>query len=231
MSNQFVEGHPQAATEQVKRTAEVAGAGATAEAIGAAAAIVLAIVGLAGTLTAAMMAIATIIVGIAIVLDAGTLTARYHRLVQEVWAKDEHFVRAEFGTGISAGALSGIAGIVLGILSLLGMAPTTLCAAALIAFGAALLFGSAAKGRLASLSTARFGMADAPARVIDEAMGLSAGGEVFVGIGGVVLGILSLLAIQPDTLVLVGLLGVSATVLMGGSAFGARMFAILRHTR
>src|SRR5579864_6402224 len=145
MATQFVEERQQRsefATE--KRAIEVTGAGATAEAIGAVGAIVLAIIGLTGALSEAMMAIAAIVLGAAILLDAGTVSARYNRLVNDAWGS-ERLVRAEVGGGISAGAIAGIAGIVLGILALLGFEPILLCSVALIVFGAALLFGSAAK--------------------------------------------------------------------------------------
>ena len=101
---------------------------------------------------------------------------------------------------------------------------------ALIVFGAALLFGSAVKARLATLSTARDGIPTATRRLIDEAVGLSAGGEVLVGIAAAVLGVLSLLNVSSLTLVLVGFLTVGAVVLLGASAIGARMFAVLRHS-
>lgn len=230
----FVEGQPHVSTteqptERERKRVEAAGAGATTEAIGAAAAVVLAIIALAGALTVTLTAIATIVLGAAILLDAGSVGARYHRLMTMSWSGEERVVRAELGGGISAGSMAGIAGIVLGILALLGLSPEPLCAVALIVFGAAMLFGSAAKSRLASLGALRYGMSDVTRRVVDEAIGVSAGGEVLVGVGAVVLGILALLGIAPMTLVLVGYLGVGAVVLLSGSSFGARMFGILRH--
>jgi hypothetical protein len=233
MASQFVEGQPRVGGDerQDKRMVEVAGAGATTEAIGAAAAIVLAIIGLAGGLTDAMMAVATIILGAAVIMDAGAVGSRYERLMRDAWAGDERLLRVELGGGLSAGAIAGIAGIVLGILALLGMTPVSLCAVALIAFGAALLFGSAAKGRLASLGASHFGLPEGARRVVDEALSVSAGGEVLVGIGAAILGILALLGVEPVTLVLIGFLAVGSALLLGGSALGARLFGMLRHAR
>jgi hypothetical protein len=231
MSTQFVQGQHPIEHEHEKRTVELAGTGATTEAIGAAAAMVLAIIGLAGALSMTMMAVATIVLGAAILLDAGTVGARYNRLVHESWEGEESSSLGEqLVGGVSAGALGGIAGIVLGILALLGIATMSLCSVALIVFGAALLFGSAVKARLATLSTARDGIPTATRRLIDEAVGLSAGGEVLVGIAAAVLGVLSLLNVSSLTLVLVGFLTVGAVVLLGASAIGARMFAVLRHS-
>jgi hypothetical protein len=60
---------------------------------------------------------------------------------------------------------------------------------------------------------------------------LSATGEVLISIGAVALGVLALLGIQSVTLLLVGFLGVGLALLVSGSAFGALMFDIRRHTR
>jgi hypothetical protein len=230
MSTQFVEGEPRVrTTEQEKKTVEAAGAGATTEAIGGAAAIVLAIIALAGLLPVPLMSVATIVLGTAILMDAASVGARYNRLVRASTTGEDRVLRVELGGGISAGSVAGIAGIVLGILALLGLAPVTLCAVALIVFGAAMLFASAAKGRLASLSTGHYDLSDRTRRLIDESISLSAGGEVLVGIGAVVLGILALLGLDAVTLVLVGFLGVGGAVLLSGSAFGARMFSMMRH--
>jgi hypothetical protein len=215
-------------TTEERKTVEVAGAGAATEAIGAAAAIVLAIIGLTGTLTSAMMAIATIVLGASLLIDAGALGARYGRLLRAS-STEERAGKLELGGGISAGTAGGLAGIVLGILALLGFIPVTLCAVALIVFGASLLFGSAAKARLATLTTERHGFAERTGRVLHEALNLSAGGEILIGIGAVVLGILALAGFEPTTLVLVGFIAVGAAVLLSGSAFGARLFGALRH--
>ncbi len=229
-TQQFVEEPRTGGTEREKRSVEAAGAGAATEAIGAAAAIVLAIIGLSGALPMAMMAIATIVLGAALLLDAGAVAARYRRLVGESFGGEGRAVRAEVGGGMSAESIAGVAGIVLGILALLGLYPVVLSSIALIAFGAGLLFGSGAKGRFASLSTERHDLAATTRRVLDEALNFTAGGEVLVGIGAVVLGILALLGLQPVTLVLVGYLAVGVTMLFSGSALGARMFSILRHS-
>lgn len=95
-----------------------------------------------------------------------------------------------------------MAGIALGILALLGVRPVLLCAVALVVLGAALIFASASESRFALLSTARYGFSDITRRVIDESVGLSVGGESFVAVGAIVLGVLALLGIRPMTLVL-----------------------------
>lgn len=228
MATQMVE--PGMGRTEEKKTAEMAGAGATTEALGAAAVIVLAIIGLAGALVEPMMAVSTIVLGAAVLMDALAVGARFQRIMSALTAGEgTRVARPEIGGGVSAGTLGGIAGIVLGILALLGLAATSLCSVALIVFGAALLFGSVEKKRVAAVHTGSYGLTDRTRHVIDEAIAASAGGEVMVGIGAVVLGILALLGLAPTTLVLVGYLGVAATVLLSGTAFGARMLGIVRH--
>lgn len=215
--------------EREKKMVEVAGAGSATEAIGGAAAVVLSIIGLAGALSSAMMETGTIVLGAALLFDAGAIAARYERLCRTAWGEQSH--AASFSSGISAESVAGLTAIVLGILALLGMAPVTLCSVALIVLGAALLFASAAKSRFTSVSTSQYGVSDRARQVLDEATNLTAGSDVLIGIGAVVLGILALLGIQSTTLVLVGYLGIGFATMMGGSAGGARMRALLRHAR
>jgi hypothetical protein len=224
MSTQYAEEHPRG-REMVHEHREhhvTEATEATAEAAGAAGAIALAIIGLIGALPVAMMAIGTIVLGAAILLDSGAIRARYRNLLNEVSAAEGRDVGAEIDQGSSAGSLAGMAGIALGILALLGVHPVLLCAVALIVLGAALIFASAAKSRFGLLSTARYGFADTTRRVIDESVGISVGGESFAAIAAVILGVLALLGIRPMTLVLVGILALGAGLLLGGSAVGTR---------
>ncbi len=230
MSTHFVpEQERMVAREQPEVAVKAAGAGAATEAIGAAAAIVLAIIGLAGALTTAMMAISTIVLGGVILSDAGAVGARYDRLVRDAWGRGSRFLRAEVGGGVSLEALAGVAGIALGILALIGLVPVVLCSVALSVFGLALISGSAAKERFASIRIAHYGLAESTRRVLDEAVEVSAGGEALVGVGALVLGILALLGVSPTTLVLVGFLGVGGAMLLSGTALSARILGVLRH--
>jgi hypothetical protein len=228
MTTQFVEGQPPTRSGDDVRSLELGEGSAAIEALCAAAAIVLAILGLAGTLPAYMMAIGTIVLGAAILLQAGSVGLRFRRLVQGS-ATEPKAARAEVGGGMSAEMFGGLAAIVLGILALLGAASAvTLCAVALIAIGAGVLLGSAATARFRSIGLEQRGVSDSTRHTLDEAMRVSSGAELLVGIGAIVLGILALLGVRPETLVLVGLLAVAFTALVGASALGARMFGMLR---
>jgi hypothetical protein len=204
---------------------EVIGGGATVEAIGGGAAGVLAILGLAGVLPMFMAPIATLAIGAALAAEGGALVARCSALINR--AGGGRSAMAELGGGTSAELLGGGAGIVLGILALLGVASTILVAAAVVTFGGALLFGSAATSRLnAAAETANETHAQRLAR---EAVWVAMGAQVLTGLAAVVLGVIALVGLAPMTVSLVALLAVGAAVLLSGSAVGGRSFSSLYH--
>jgi len=90
--------------------------------------IALAIVGLAGVWPTTMAAIASIILAGSVLAESGFSFSEWNR--HTVMASEEEF---------SAKMLGGVAGVVLGILALLGIAPTTLLAVAIIVFGVTFL--------------------------------------------------------------------------------------------
>ncbi len=175
-----------------------AASGSAMEAFGAMAGIALAIVGLAGVFPSTMAAIATIVLGAAILLEGGSYGAS-----QVVRTGTTEMQTARSG-GISADLLGGIAGIVLGILALLGVDALTLLSVALLVFGASFL--------LSSFSAA-------------EVNPMASGGGVLIGLGAVVLGILAVVGQASLTLVLVGLLALGVHALFSGTTFGARMLS------
>ena len=104
----------------------------------------------------------------------------------------------------SAGFLGGVAGIVLGILALLGVAPLTLLSVAvLVSARPSSRAAWAIRGALGQLWR---GGTDATAGNADA-------GHIMVGIAAIVLGILAVVGVSQLTLVLVGLL------CLGGGAF------------
>ncbi len=170
------------------------------EAVGAFATIALAIVGLAGVFSSTMAAIATIVIGAAILIESGSFGAASVAVHSDVGTRT--FEAAE---GMSAHFLGGITAIVLGILALLGVASGTLLAVAVLALGASLLTGS--------LNTQMF---------VGSYHARPFGGMVLIGLAGVVLGILAVIGLDPLTLVLVGLLCFGVGALFSGSSLGAR---------
>src|SRR5579884_2695589 len=215
MATQFVEGQPRL-RERDEKTIETVGAGSLVEAFGGAAAVVLAIIALAGGAPTLLMTITTIVLGAALLVEGAAVLGRYERLLRDVEAPGgSRVARAELGSGMTAESVAGVAGVVLGILSLLGLAPTVLSPIALIVFGGGLVLGSAAVSRMNTVEY--YGAGEATRRVMRELVNASASGQVLLGIGAVVLGILALLQLDPMTLTLVGFLAVGGAVLLSGS--------------
>jgi hypothetical protein len=113
----------------------VAAGGAMLEGFGAVATMALAIVGLAGVLSTSMAAIATLVLGAAILFEGGAVTWKNGRIIPATMAEGK-----TFEIGAMADFQGGVAAIVLGILALLGISPLILLSVALIAVGAAFLF-------------------------------------------------------------------------------------------
>lgn len=219
--------HAQALTHhQEYRLAAALTTGSTSEAVGGAAAIVLAILGLAGIQAAYMMPIATIAIGAALVVAGAAVMADYSDVFAEIASTRGE--KVELGGGVTAEFLGGAAGIVLGILALIGLAPPTLGAVAVIVFGGALLLGSGATARLRDLKLSRgpeHGRAEHLAR---EATLAASGAQVLVALAAIALGILALTGIQPATLTLVALLALGSSIVLSGSAVTSKLLGGLR---
>lgn len=169
--------------------------GSLMEAVGAIATIALSIVGLAGIFSPTMAAIATIVIGASLLIEGGAFGA----------AQFTSRAGTEFETtDTSAAFLGGMAGIVLGILALLGVASMTLLAVAAIALGASLLLSGFGQSTL---------------------FPSSAGGHTLVGLAAAVLGILAVVGLSSQVLVLVALLVLGTGALFSGSAQGTKAVA------
>jgi hypothetical protein len=211
--------------EQERRVSmEVVTNGSVIEATGGFVAVVLSILALASIAPAYLLPITTIALGIGLLFEGGTVALRYWRLPDEVvtgrWAS------MELAGGMITEFLAGIAGIVLGILALLGFAGGLLMTTAALVFGAALLLGSGLPVRLNYLETNqekpetahRFG------RLMTR---LAALAQVVFGAAGCVLAILGLVGIAPVILTTVAFLILGVAVLFSGSAVASRIMGLL----
>ncbi len=189
--------------------------GSITEALGGAAVIVLAILGLVHIDPPTLASIATIVLGAAFLAEGGTLAARFLRVTRtERWETASGDVAME--------SMCGAAGVVLGILALLGIHPTVLVPAALIVFGAGMLSASGTAWHMNSAGATR----PPTAHFAQESFDFS-GSELLVGFAGIVLGILALAEYAPVTLSLVGLLTLGFGVLLGGSWMATRFVSLL----
>jgi hypothetical protein len=203
------------------------------EAIAGVGAIVLAILGLTRILPHYMAAIGTIVVGAALV-EGSALGVRSRRVSMPSGQP-------------SAEVLAGAAGVVLGVLALLGMSELVLLPVAVIVFGAALLIAGFSAPLAASVAVRRRESAvsdaelelpgmrpdDSIARALDPAEASArttpleqlieappTGAQLLVGLAALVLGILALLGHSPMILTLVALLCVGCMELLSGAVLG-----------
>jgi hypothetical protein len=219
---------PEPPTEQeVARTAEFVGSGALGETFGGAAAVALSIIALVGVLANYLAPIATIVIGGALLFEGAAIAARYRKLIYELGAG--RLTEAELGGGLTAEFLGGVAGVVLGILSLIGFVPVTLMAVAAIVFGGVLILGGSATARLNHLVISESGAHQRVKAIAREAVLAGAGAKSLVGAGAVVLGILSLVGMVPMTLNMVALLGIGSVIFLSGSALATRMWTLFHY--
>ncbi len=206
---------------------EVATGGSLAEAVCGIAVIVLAIVALAGVYPVILGAIAAIVAGAGLFLDGASVGARFSRVMCEIVGP--RFSMSEMGGGMTAEFLSGAAGVVLGILALIGMVPVTLLAVAAIVFGGALLLGAGANASLNSLMVEHHYRTHEVARRMAGAMVSGAtGAQVLVGLAAIVLGIIALTGNYALTLTLVAYLIAGAAVTLTGLALSTKMWQLIR---
>lgn len=198
--------------------------GSSTEAIAGAAALVLAILGLAQIAPRFMIAISAIALGAGLILDGAGITAEYSRILTR--SGNGAINNVELGGGISTQIGGGVAAVVLGVLALLNLDPTTLMAIATIVLGATLVFSSGEAARLNALKIETSSDHELAKRVARDALTAATGTEVLVGLAAVVLGILALVGIDPTTLILVGMLAVGAAVLLTGGAVVGKMLSI-----
>jgi hypothetical protein len=211
------------------KSAELVGGASGAEAIGGAGAVVLAILGLAGLFPEHLAAVATLAVAVALTFEGGALTTKCRKLIAETTTKSIGAI--EVGGGMTAAFLSGLAGIALGILALLGIASNMLMPIAAIVFGAGLLLSSGTTQRLNSLAAMveehTSHAHDTAREVAREAVSAGVGAQVLVGLGAIVLGILALVGMVPLTLTLVAMLSLGGAALFSGSALTGRMLTAI----
>lgn len=214
--------------EQEKKMMKAVGTGSSTEAFGGIAAVVLAIIGLAGIEPRFMLAIAGIVIGVSLLFESGTAAADYSEILANSGSGTS--ANVEVGGGVTSEMLAGAAAVVLGILALLDIVPSVLMSSTAIILGAGLLMGAGLTTRLNTVRmTGYYGGQEAMQRVARDAVSASAGGQVLIGLAGIVLGILALVGIASMQLNLVAMLALGAGVLLTGASVGTKMFTALRH--
>ena len=179
-------------------------------------AVVLSILEILGVFPIYLAAIAVIGIGAVLLFQSANVGLQYSELLYDAGATSKVGV-PYVSRGITADLLAGMAGIVLGVLALLGIVPMTLLSVTVITYGGALLLTSGELVWLNSLDANENAMVRRLRRSMSVA---AAGAQVLVGMAGVVLGILGLVGIASTTMVLVALLATGASILLRGSSVG-----------
>ncbi len=180
-----------------------------------------------------LMAITTIVFGAALLIQGGTMLSEYTHMIFPAGA-DAPVEEFGGGGGLSAVFLVGAAGMVLGVLALLGIFAPTLTAVAVIAFGAALVLSSNAVWQLYRMKRSSFrtgGRTVSGGEILASEMASgSAAVQCLASLAAIVLGILAVTGIEAAILTLVGLLILGATVLLTGSALSGAAMAFMQPT-
>jgi hypothetical protein len=222
--------HEMESPVEVRKTAEWVAGGSIGETIVGVSALVLSIIALAGIENIMVAAIVSILLGAALLLTGWSMGARYVYLIHEteggLWS-----TAAELGGGITAAFLGGTAGVVLGLLVLLGTATEILLPVAAIVFGGTLLLTCGATSKVNYLRMIGTRAERKEMALAREAVGAASSLQVLFGLGAVVLGILALLHIHWAILTLVGLLAVSVSMVLSGAAVSGRFWGIWHQDR
>lgn len=212
--------------------------GGLIDAIGGVATVVLAILGLVGIAPPMLVAIATIVFGVALLIQGGAMLSEYAQIAFP--ASERSSMSEQFGgNSLALVFLVGAGGIVLGILALLGIQSAILPPVAVIAFGSALLLSSNAVWRLyqmrrmsahaQSAISGQSGYQFGGEMLASEMASGSAGIQAIAGLAAVVLGVLALAGDANDlTLNLSALLALGATLIMTGSTLSATVLGFMR---
>jgi len=185
--------------------------------------IVLAVIALAGTSSGTLASIVTIVVGVGLMVQAFNSAADNSKVTTA-----NATPIPDLGGEVLVDGLSGITGIILGILALVGINPPYLVPSALIVFGGALLL-SGAIGLPAT--TSQSAVPGGQTQVVSYQRSAAASGmEILIGIAAIVLGILSLIFVGSWVLALVGFIAVGAALLMVSATFSATMTRLFTTT-
>jgi len=210
--------------------------GGLIDAIGGVATIVLVICGLVGIAPPMMVAIATIVFGVALLIQGGAMLSEYTQVVFPGGVRTSS-IEQMGGNSLALVFLVGAGGIVLGVLSLLGISAAVLPPVAVIGYGTALLLSSNAVWRLYVLRRASAQMETTVGQsqhvgaemLASEMASGSAGIQALAGLAAIVLGILALAGNTAElTLNLVALLALGSTIVLTGSTLSATVLSFMR---
>ena len=207
--------------------------GGLADAVGGIATIVLAVAGLANAGQETMPSIAAIVFGAALLIEGGAMLSEY-ALIAFPDGAPAMSARHSGVSSLSVIFLAGAAGIVLGILGLLGIRTNTLVAAAIITYGTALVVSSNAVWRLHLLKRSSLAAGPAPSQsgseiLANELAFESSGLQALAGLAAVVLGVLAIAGGGDAAILsLVALLALGGALILTGTTLSATVLRFMR---
>lgn len=222
------EARPQREDVINRDTAGIIAGGSIFEVICGAGAATLGILGLVGILPSLFVTIGIIAVGAGLMLAGGSIGAKYQEVLHSSNSESSTASVAEAGSGITAETVGGAAGIVLGVLALLGVEAATLVPISLIVLGGAMAFGAGATRRLSQLMVAASGAPRYKQRAANESVRGAAFLQTAAGVGAAVLGILTLVGVTTQVAInLVAVLVLGGGLLLSGMAVGGKLISTL----
>jgi hypothetical protein len=200
---------------------EIEATGSLVAAAAGSAVVVLSIIGLVHDDAIFLASICAIVIGAALLAQGGAITAEYSRILSMITGGAVGAV--ELGGGATVEVIAGGAGVVLGILGLLGLAPETLLACAVVVVGAALILTASGLQRLSALKLQVAGVSELAQRVAHGAAASTIGAQALAGGAGVVLGVIALTLTQhAGILTLVGFLTLGTSIVISGAALSGK---------
>jgi hypothetical protein len=221
------------AHEEERRALGIIAGGAGVKTVGGIAVAVLAILALIGIIPRMLIEISGIVFGAAMLLEGISIGSEYRKLAQ--WVAETRSERIEVGGGTGIEILVGVAAIAMGVLSLLGIAASSLMPALIITGGAGLILAAGTLEGMKDLRLMADSSSDVARRVSHDSMGGGAALEVLGGVAAVVLGILSLVMLPAfaaegtGTLPQVGMLVLGLATAAGGGVLAGRSTVLYRH--
>lgn len=201
--------------------------GGFADAVGGIATVVLAIIALSGVHPGILVPAAVIVFGVALLIQGGTMLSEHARVVFPAGGAGS--IEQFRGGDLSVLFLVGIAGIVLGILAMLGIAAAELTGVAVIAFGAGLLLSANSVRELHVVRPAA-GMTSHEMIAGEMASG-SAGVQLLAGMTAVVLGILAVCGVNATVLMLSALIVLGGSVVLSGGTLSGMVLSFMHPAR
>lgn len=191
-------------------------------------AAVLAILGLARLYAETLLPVAVVVLGIAVIIEGRMVIGRFSTVMQTLGEAQGGRTTT---SGMSIEVLGGIAGVTLGLLAMMGLNPMMLCSAAVIVYGAAVIFSISSIAMVNSVMAGGYSK-NPIVRGMEASIAATASDvRMLVGMGTLTLGILSAIGVHPLTLSLVGVLAVGGSLFLETFAFGENLADLYREKR